>query len=167
MSMIGNFYLLDAAQMRSLLAEPATVHDVTDAAYEAGDGRFVDVDKAWHCLHFLLTGCDEGGNPPLNFILSGGTEVGTEDVGYGPARVFRPVDVMAIGEALAPLESEDLLRRFDARRMDKLGIYPDAGHWSTVDPKADLGYFLGAFDELKALVARAHDEGLGLLVWLS
>lgn len=169
MSMIGNFYLVDDERLRSILAAPTSVHEVVDAAYEEGNGRFLDVDKAWHCLHYLLTGREDGGAPPLNFIASGGTEVGGEDVGYGPARAFFSADVAVIADALRPLGHSDLVQSFDGRRMDDLAIYPDAGRWSEVDPTSEdgFGYYLGRFDDLKTLVERAKAQGLGLLAWLS
>lgn len=167
--MIGNFYLVDDDCVRSLLADPTSIHDVVEVACETVNDRFVDVDKAWHCLHYLLTGCVDGGDPPLNFIASGGTEVGDEVVGYGPARAFLSSDVTAIVDALRPLGHTDLAQRFDARRMDELEVYPFFGRWSEMDPTSEdeFGYFLGGFDDVKALLERARDEGLGLLAWLS
>jgi len=56
-----------------------------------GDGEppnYVDVDKAWHGIHYLLTGQAEGGPRPLSLAVLGGGDFGTED-GYGPAHVVR------------------------------------------------------------------------------
>lgn len=43
-----------------------------------GEGEGVDLDKAWHGLHYLLTGTAWEGEPPLNVLAAGGREVGTE-----------------------------------------------------------------------------------------
>ena len=169
MSMIGNFLLLSDRRLAELLAVPQLVHDACDDGYEAGPDAFVDVDKAWHCLHFLLTGTADGGEPPLNFILVGGQEVGAEDVGYGPARAFMSHELAALASALAGLDHAALIERFDAATMDRLQIYPDVGRWSEVDPSSDdsFGYYLGGFEAIKALVQRGVVTGSGMLVWLS
>ena len=169
MSMIGNFLLASDDRLLQVLDEPELVHDVCAEGCEAGEDVFVDVDKAWHCLHFLLTGTADGGDPPLNFILTGGEAVGDEDVGYGPARVLLAAEVDQIANALESIDCRWLVARFDADKMDRLEIYPDVGHWSDVDPGSEesFGYYLGGFESIKALVRRGASRGLGMLVWLS
>lgn len=167
MSMIGAVALLSEARVQSLLADPHGVYAAVDTAYNDPAAGFVDLDKAWHCLHYLLTGSAWGGEEPLNFLVKGGTPLGEEDVGHGPARVFRPPEVAAVADALAPLDAASLLLRFDAQKLDQLGIYP--GGFSELDLRSDyeLGYYLGPFEELKRLTARAKAEGAGMLVWLA
>lgn len=169
MSMIGNFLLLPDQRLRALQAEPEAVFAACEQGEQAGDATFVDVDKAWHCLHFLLTKTAEGGTAPLDFIMGGGHEVGSEDIGYGPARAFLSSEVARIAAALQPFDHAALAARFDAKLMDRLEIYPDAGRWSDYDPRSaeSFGYFLEAFDRLRALVEAGRDRRLGMLVWLS
>jgi hypothetical protein len=168
MSMIGHFLLVSDFEVARLLAKPETVHDVIDAAYEQRTADFVDVDKTWHSLHFLLTGTAWEGEPPLDFVAIGGHEVGEEDVGYGPARAFTSAEVKAIARALEPIDAAELARRFDGQRMDELEIYPGRG-WTKIDPNSEesFGYTSGAFDSLRNLVRRGSSEGRGLVVWLS
>jgi hypothetical protein len=168
MSLIGHVYLLTDEKIQALLAEPARVYEVVDAAYNEPGQGFVDLDKAWHCLHFLLTGSAQGGSTPQSFLLQGGTPVGEEELGgFGPARVFRPLEAAAIADALAPITDQQLLSRFDLKKLEKLDVYP--GRWSELNPRSDyeLGYYLGPFQELKRVTARAKAERLGLIVWIS
>lgn len=117
----------------------------------------------------MLTGTAWKGDPPLNFIAAGGTPVGEEDVGYGPARAFASPELKSIADALELIGREELVRRFDGPRMDALEIYPSSGTWKDVDPTSEdgFGYFSGAFDSVKELARRGRAHGLGLLVWLS
>ncbi len=46
----------------------------------------MDIDKAWHGLHFIFTGSDWSGGFPEGFLVTCGKAVGDVDVGYGPAR---------------------------------------------------------------------------------
>lgn len=127
--------------------------------------RETDIDKAWHGIHFLLTGTAWEGEPPYNFLIEGGEAVGDEDVGYGPARAFNASQTRTIADALDVLTRNELATRFNAERMRSLEIYPDI--WDR-DPKDDdtLGYCLDFYDELKAFVRRAADDGLCLLVYI-
>ena len=168
MSLIGHVYLLPEARVRALLQEPALVYAVVDGAYNEPAAGFVDLDKAWQCLHYLLTGSARDGQAPLNFLLKGGTPVGEEDLGgFGPARVFLPLEVAAVADALSSVTEQMLLGRFDLKKLEQLEIYP--GRWSEVNLRSDydLGYYFGPFRELKRVTARAKDERLGMIVWIA
>ena len=171
MSMIGYFYLVDELTLRRLLEHPPRIEGVVEEAMERGGDRFIDIEKAWHCLHFLLTGTAWEGTPPLDFIVRGGAEIGDIDVGYGPARGFTSAEVTAIAAALEPIAVAELAAGFDTARMEALQIYPGGrpGGWAGLDPTVvdSFGYFAEAFDAVKALVQRGRDEGRAMLCWLS
>src|ERR1700722_3238791 len=98
MSMIGTFRRTRDARLDALVSNPDTISDYLagypDDAADAGEAYAdLDVDKAWHGLHFLLTGTAWEGAPPLDFIVKGGRQIGDVDVGYGPARAFSSADV--------------------------------------------------------------------------
>ena len=165
--------LVTDAEVGAVLAEPMGVNDLLDAAFGDRAGDHLDVDQAWHCLHYLLTGTAWEGAPPLNFIASGGRAVGDEDVGFGPARAFDSGEVKALAAALEALDAATLAARFDAAEMDALEIYPfgEAGGegWADIDPTSDesFGYFSAAYSALRTLVRRGAIQGAGLLVWMS
>jgi hypothetical protein len=193
MSMIGNFRSLSDEDVRALLEHPSRVEQLLygedafpgtngevvslfghaaqspgeqDSWEEGGDGDELDVDKAWHGIHFLLTGTTWEGSFPLNFIVSGGKEIGDIDVGYGPARALMSEDVRALDGALEPLTSAELQRRFDPEQMTKLQIYPEI--WDN-DPDDDdsLGYLIEYYTDLRDFVRRTAERGHGLLVYLN
>ena len=140
---------------------------VIDGAYNDPSQGFVDLDKAWNALHYLLTGSARDGEGPLAFLLKGGAAVGDDDLGHGPARVFQPSDVAAIADALADVSQYKLLPRFDLKKFEKLEIYP--GRWLEVNLRSDydLGYYFGPLEQLKNVTRRAKNEGLGMIVWIS
>jgi hypothetical protein len=166
MSLIGHVYLLAEERLQALLAAPGQVEQVIDGAYNEPGAGFVDLDKAWQCLHYLMTGSARDGEAPLNFLLKGGTPVG-DDLGFGPARVFRALEVAAIADALANVTQPMLLARFDLKQLEKLEIYP--GRWAEVNLRSDydLGYYFGPFEELKRVSLRAKHERLAMLVWIA
>ena len=173
MGMAGHFLLVTDAELGAVFAAPSGVHDLLDAAFDDREDDHLDVDQAWHCLHYLLTGTAWAGAPPLNFIAAGGRAVGDEDVGFGPARALTSGEVKALSTALEALDAEALAARFDAAEMDALEIYPfgeaGGGGWADVDPTSDesFGYFSAAYSALRTLVRRGAIQGTGLLVWLS
>jgi hypothetical protein len=96
----------------------------------------LDVDKAWQGLHFLFTGDAWSGEPPLDFIGSGGTEVGEADVGYGPARAFTSAEVREISAALDDITRDELAPRFEPARGRPDRCCERPGLSETVPPRA-------------------------------
>jgi hypothetical protein len=168
MSMIGNFRRLSDARIRALLGAPETIADYLGEEDEGVDDAHadLDVDKAWHGIHFLLTGTAWEGSPPLDFIVKGGNEVGDVDVGYGPARAFSSADVRVIAGALNPLTRADLEQRFNPAAMSELDIYPSI--WDRPREEDDtLGYLLEYYEALKEFIEGAAAQGEGLLVYIT
>src|SRR6266851_4399001 len=126
MAMIANLRPASDSEIEQLLSTPA---EITRFLYGAdADGRErVVLNKAWHAIHFALTGSRLGGDEPLNFLVSEGTPVGEVDVGYGPARVLTSQQVRALAEALAALDPENVAARIDLKKLDEEVIYP--GNW--------------------------------------
>jgi uncharacterized protein DUF1877 len=166
MSMNGNFCALPDKEPDALRADPSGVEQLLYASFFGGGSNGHDeleVDKAWHGLHFLLTGAAWEGDLPLGFIVSGGQEVG-DDLGYGPARALTSSDVQTIDAALEPLTREQVAQRFDAARMTELEIYPFG--WSD-DPDGELEWLLDSYAELRAFVRRTAERRHAVLVYLS
>jgi hypothetical protein len=130
----------------------------------AAPGEELSLDKAWHGLHFLLTGTADGGTEPACFLLSGGEALGDDD--DMDVRLLPPEQVRALAEHLASLGADELTRRFDPERMMKLEIYPEI--WDrpeeTDEPR---GFLLGAFAELREFVGGAASNGDAIVVCIS
>ena len=62
--------------------------DVEELLHQEHEQRF-DLDKAWHGIHFLLTGSAWETTPGAGESVLGGDPVGP-DRGYGPARLLDP-----------------------------------------------------------------------------
>jgi hypothetical protein len=117
------------------------------------------LEKAWHGLHYLLTGEVWEGNGPLAFLLAGGEEVGDDD--ESPLRWFSPDEAREIHQALSSVSDSQLWSRFDAQDMENQQIYP--GIWD--EPESDLkDEYLEYFHQLKQVVASAVKSQQGLLV---
>lgn len=162
MSMIGNFLAVSAAKIDELIQNPDEVSAFLDEISENAEnnGDFLDVDKSWHAIHFLLTGSTWEGEAPLKWVVLAPREVG-EDVGYGPARVLTPLEVAEVNDAIAPLTSELLKEKYDWELMNKSEIYPQS--WRD----GDADYILGNFASLKQLYESAARRRMGIIQWLN
>jgi len=162
MGMIGNLRPASDSEIEQLLVRPA---DVTRFLYGAdADGRErVVLDKAWHAIHYVLTGSRLGGAEPLNFLVSEGTPVGEVDVGYGPARVLTSAQVRALAEALAALTPEEVARRVNLQKFDEEVIYP--GNWQSNGFGVD--YVVSSYQQMHNLIVRLADQGLGLVLYIN
>jgi hypothetical protein len=157
MSMIGNFVAVTDLQLATLRKAPNQIVDFLEGAE---DERQLDIDKAWHGIHFLLTGSAWNADLPLGFIL-GGVEIGDIDVGYGPARGL--TQGHDIAQALSSVDTAKLISAWDAdaiRRAEIYAVNPDA-------PEDEAAYLGGYFEELKEFVDRTAADGMALLAFLS
>jgi Domain of unknown function (DUF1877) len=168
MGMIANFRRLPEADLLCLREDPDLMSDYLGEGQAAGEfGPFadMDVDKAWHAIHFLLTGSAWEGESPLNFIAAGGTEVG-DDLGYGPARCLDSGEVESLAAALRDIPTDVLLKRFDPQALSAADIYPDI--WDRPAEEDDTqGYVAEYYEMLRAFILDAASEHQALLVSIS
>ena len=167
MSMIGNFRMASDPDIANLLAEPETIVELLyPESEETMKGvEELDLDKAWHGIHYLLCDSPWEGMHPLNFVVSGGAPVGDVDVGYGPARVYTSSEVAEIAKALEPISKESLRKKFDPKDFFENEIYPEI--WDEPIEECLDTYVLSYFEDLKAFVIKAQDESKGLIVYLN
>ena len=126
------------------------------------DGDELDIEKAWHGLHFLLTGTAAEGEEPGCFLLCGGEEIGDEDV--GPARVLRPDQVSQFAAFLAELSHDELARRYDPTRMTALEIYPEIWTRPAAPGESGFDYLFESFEDLRDFVKATSAKGDSLIV---
>jgi hypothetical protein len=167
MGMVATIRRLGDSDLARLRGEPELVADYLAEEDPDGFGPFadLDLDKSWHAIHFLLTGTAWEGQPPLNFLATGGTEVG-DDLGYGPARCLASAEVRELAKALEALPSETLLKRFNPAAMTAAEIYPEI--WDRPPEEDDTrGYVAEFYGDLRSFVLDAAVEGEGLLISVS
>lgn len=143
MGMIGNYRRITPNHLAELQEEPDSIvaflfSDDTDLLNE----RYLDIDKAWHGIHFLLTGTEVGGEPPLkNAVLGGGKPLGDpENPGFdfGPACFLTPDEVQEVAEALGEISEDDLKARFNPSALAAAHIYPS----ETWEPRTEYQEYL-------------------------
>lgn len=147
------------------MMEEAGVPEDAAAGFEPDENEVkeLSLDKAWHGIHYLLTGSDWEGEAPFDFLLQGGELLfeENEDTDASP-RLFHSEEVQEIDRALATLDEETLRRRFDPESMQRLQIYPDV--WDRGEEELD--WCLIFFRQLKPFIADTARRQCGMLIFM-
>jgi hypothetical protein len=122
-----------------------------------------DADKAWHGIHYLLTGTAWEGHQPFSWAILGAADI-APDLGMGPARYLTPDQVVRLAAALDSLTQEELTARFDPQDMQDKGIYPEV-IWVR-DGEQALDYLLENFAVMTDFYRDAAARGDGVLQWV-
>lgn len=122
-----------------------------------------EVGKAWHGIHFLLTGSDWEGAGPLAFVLHGGREI-KHDLGYGSPHGFSAAEVQEIAQALAGVDLQTLYDKADPAEFTRLEIYPTIYN---SEPKEEcIGYVIDNLKTLREFVQRTAAAQRALIAYL-
>lgn len=122
-----------------------------EAMGDGGERRVasVDLDKAWHGIHFVLTGSTEDDGSALSGVILGGEgmEVEGEEVGI----FLAPERVKETAAALAAVDEARFTELYASRK------------WSdAVYGPPDLDYFLGYFLEAADFYRQAAERNSGV-----
>jgi hypothetical protein len=143
-----------------LRAEPDEVENYLHPGDGSDAPHATDVDKAWHGIHYLLTGTAWEGRAPFCWAIMGAEDIGP-DLGMGSARLVTPDQVVRLAAALDSLTIDELSARYDAQQMQALDIYP-AKIWGDSD---SLEYLLDNFQLMLDFYRDAAARGDGVLLW--
>lgn len=165
MSMIGEYLRVRPDELARLRA---SADSIVDYLYPEDEDdlppeRRLDVDKAWHAIHFLLNGSPwEGELPRFNAVL-GGEPIGDDDLGYGPVRFLTADEVRDVADALEDAPVFVLLESFDHEAMNGAEIYPEG--WKGDEEERE--YLASHYAELVAFFKAAAQAGDAMLLYLS
>ncbi len=127
---------------------------------DARGAQAINLDKAWHGIHFLLNGDPWKVTGVAGQAILGGKEFG-DDMGYGPARAMSAADVKKVAEALDKVTAQELSARYNPQAMDKAEIYPTI--WER-DGQDGLKELLHNYAELRAFYQRAANQGNAVII---
>jgi hypothetical protein len=160
MSMIGNYLMIDESIIQDVQTGRRLIEELLYES-EIQDDDFLDIDKSWHAIHFLLCNDTWGGEKPLFNVVLGGTEINQEDVGYGPARFLSVLEVKDTYKAIESISEDDMKEKFDWKELNNSEIYP------TFRSNEEFGYVWGHFEELKEFFKKASDTGKAMLLYIN
>jgi hypothetical protein len=132
------------------------------AVSDSEPGELLDLEKAWHGVHFLLAGDAQKTSPGAGQAVLGGAAVGPE-LGYGKARLMEPKEVATVSTALSQLTIATLKKQFKPSAFDQAEIYP--GGWVEAGEGAE--WLLEAFEQLRKFYAAAASRGSAILLYIT
>ncbi|MAP95540.1 MAG: hypothetical protein CMK07_11370 [Ponticaulis sp.] len=122
------------------------------------EGRTVDLDKAWHGIHFLLTGEVWAGDNPKSFLITGGQMILKDP----PTRSFTSAETRQISDALSDYTIESLRAGYRPEDFKENDIYP-ALDWRSSDFDE---YVLPYFKDLQEFLKVCVRDECGFLLML-
>ncbi len=123
----------------------------------------IELDKAWHAIHFLLTGSACEAKFPLGFIIGGGAVIEDSDSSYEAARFFTKREVSVIADCLAAIPKDTLLARYDGQAMENADIYPSI--WARSAEQAENINYIGEnYSPLQSYLAALAARDAAMIV---
>lgn len=134
MGTIGNYRRITQEQLAALQKEPESITAFLFPSYEADeaaelDGHYLNIDKTWHALHFLLTSTALPSQPPLTNVVMGGKPLGdpeNSDFDFGPVCFLTPSEVQEVAKEISKISKAELQARFNPSALIAADIYPTA-----------------------------------------
>lgn len=131
---------------------------------ERSDGDAADLDKAWHVIHYLLSGSSGRGEGPLSIIGDDLNPLANLDLGLGKPNVISADRVRAFAEVASTMSDEDFLVRYvpDEMPLDEL-------YMGNVIARGDVDdirdYALEYFHILRDFVQLAADRNEAIITY--
>jgi hypothetical protein len=164
MSIQCDLLTLNNMQIQELHQYPETIHALIGSQpHTEPSETFLRLDKAWHGIHFALTGTDREAIFPLGFIVSGGAEIGEEDLGYGTARAFRAEEVQVIAGSILAIDEARFIVGLKDEGARELVIYGREEELTGDDTE----YFSHYFQHLQTFLKASSDQDLGMVVYMN
>ncbi|MEX8505739.1 YfbM family protein [Leptothrix ochracea] len=152
-SLVWSAVAVDPNQIQRLKSD----NDFFEVTFDsAPKDRSVYLDKAWHGIHYLLTGSSTATATLASKVIFGGESFGP-DQGYGQAQLLTPTEVKAIAALLTTETPERLAARYEPKALERSEIYPSV-IWVR-EGKEALDYVLTFYRKLVKFYQQAAERG--------
>ncbi|MBC1456118.1 YfbM family protein [Listeria newyorkensis] len=170
MGMIGNYCKITPDQFHSLKNGQVAVSEFLYSDNHVLEDDLLDIDKAWDCIHFALTGKGtadlvepELEMSPMYQIIMGGQDISDEDIGYGSARYLTPKEVKACHQTIEHITEHDFKTRVTAEQLVEHQIYP----LSDQANEDFIPYAYEYFRDVQAFFEQADTEEKYMLLYIN
>ncbi|EUJ31152.1 YfbM family protein [Listeria cornellensis] len=170
MGMIGNYCKITSDQFHSLKNGQIAISNFLYSDKHVLEDNLLDIDKAWDCIHFVLTGKGmvdlvepELEISPMYQIVMGGQEISDEDIGYGSARYLTPTEVKVCHQSIKDITEYDFKTRVTAEQLVEHQIYPLSDQ---VDEDF-MPYAYEHFRDLQVFFEQADTEEKYMLLYIN
>jgi len=167
MGMIGTVIRVSDEELNTFLNDSETLENKIYADYSYEAEWFLDLDKSWDGINYILTGEIIGGleNDPneLQRALFSFQIVDEEqDFGYGPAQYLNATQVKESYSELEKITDDILKSRINGSEMNEIGIYPEI--WADSDSHELL---IESFKEFKEFYKKAVENNEAIVAYIN
>jgi hypothetical protein len=168
MSMIGVLVRVTKDQLKAFREDSSLFETYVDDEEIFKSERYLDIDKSWEAMLYLLTGhtiatLDEL-TPPLGlFFFSNQLLDEEQDMGYGPAHYLNPDQVKTVHQALSNISESDFISKYDAGQLNENNVY----HESWENGEDDKEYLTTHFQQLKKFYSSAAREQEAIITYVT
>lgn len=167
MGMIGNVIRISQDELNDFLDNSETLENkiYADESYEAE--WFLDLDKSWDGINYILTGEIIGGleNEPNKLqraLFSFQLIDEGQDLGYGPAQYLNPNQVKETYSELEKITDNILKNKINGSEMNEIGIYPEI--WTESESHE---FLIDSFNEFKEFYKKASENNQAIVTYLN
>lgn len=154
--------VLTIKEAASMEIQNLTTNKNTVESFLKCQRKAIDLDKAWHGIHYLLSGQAFEAEGPAGYLMMGGISLGEIHQDYGPARALSPQEVAALYGVMNLLSEDELKTRYRPEDMEE--IYP--GWWDPELDGEDFLYLLHYYSQLKAFLEDLVQHHKGAVVFI-
>lgn len=164
MGMIGNYFMTGRENIDAILRGEISVEDlIYDENDEIDEECALDIDKAWHAIHFVLTGEVAGGDGILAKVVLGSPRINEDDIGYGPAQWLTADEVAEAAAALEDVTKNDFWDFCPIQDFFDNDIYPVT---ENEDEEEFFEYIWAYFIDLREFFKKAAAERKCILFYI-
>ena len=167
MGMIGNVIRVSQEELNDFLNNSETLeHKIyTNENYEAE--WFLDLDKSWDGINYILTGEIIGGlekepNELQRALFSFQILDEEQDLGYGPAQYLSSSQVKETYSELEKITDDVLKSKINGSEMNKIGIYPEI--WTESESHE---FLVDSFKKFKEFYKKASENNQAIITYLN
>ena len=148
--------------LEQLIIRATTIDDVKSSSSVQTK---LALGKTWHALHFLLTGQDNAGKPPLAYSISAQHAVFQhppfhDEAQQSPVRYNPVVLVSEIEHQLSRLTTDDFRKRYKADEIRASKVYP---HYWGEHADSEVEELTLAFTQLQDFYQYAQKNNLAVI----
>ncbi|MEN3747149.1 YfbM family protein [Sphingomonas sp. HF-S3] len=156
MGMVVYLRRLTAEQLKGIQENP---EDLERFVFSGEDGtEVIDFDKAWHALHFMMTGNAGMTSHPLSVLVADDRNmIGTDELGLGGYWLLDPQRVDQFARTLEQLSDDDLIKTFDPTRMVADNVY--LSEFFVEEAEEALPYIMQGVPRFRAFAEAASRDG--------
>lgn len=161
MGMIGYYTALPEEEIQQLVSRTKMLEDL-----DPYNREYLDIDKSWQALYYMLSGDISDGEPPLSYVIPMDQDNLIEFGEFG-AFYLTPPQIREAYQAIEAMTRDELLAKYNYNEMLEEAIYPLYGDAEDGEAEQFFDYLYSYFNDIRKYYSKTIVEGKGLVFYIS